>query len=71
VQLVAVLATIVFSAVGTFIVFKISALLTKGARVGSRVEETGLDEAVHGEYGFDFYWESKQVIVKKDKQPLN
>lgn len=52
-QLVAVLVTIAYSAIATYIVFKICALITKGARVSERQEDVGMDEALHGERAFD------------------
>jgi len=53
VQVKAVLVTVVFSAVMTAVVFKLSSLLTGGARVSEEVEIEGLDSAVHGEKGFN------------------
>ncbi|WP_457679335.1 ammonium transporter [Thermovibrio sp.] len=53
IQVKAVLTTIVYSAVMTAVVFKVSSLLTKGARVPEEVEIEGLDSAVHGEKGFN------------------
>lgn len=52
-QAVAVVITIAFSAIGTFFVFKISSFLTRGARVHSSEEITGLDETIHGEKSFN------------------
>ncbi len=51
-QLAATLITIVFTTVGTFIIFKLSAFLTKGARVGDEIEEKGIDIAYHKERSF-------------------
>ncbi len=42
-------ATIVFSAVGTFVVFKIAQLLTKGGRINEKLELEGMDIGYHGE----------------------
>jgi len=53
IQMKAVLITIIFSAVMTAVVFKVSSLLTGGARVPEEVEIEGLDSAVHGEKGFN------------------
>jgi Amt family ammonium transporter len=53
-QLIAVLATIAYSAVGTFIVYKISALITGGGRVTEREEDEGMDAAMHGEAADEF-----------------
>ncbi|HCL57683.1 MAG TPA: ammonia channel protein [Spirochaetia bacterium] len=52
IQLKGVGITIVFSAVLTFVIYKFSSLITRGARVDGTVEKIGLDEAVHGEKGF-------------------
>lgn len=53
IQIKAVLVTIVYSAVGTYIVFKIASMLTGGARVEDMDESVGLDEAAHGEKAFN------------------
>lgn len=53
IQVKAVLVTIVFSAIGTYVVFKISSILTGGARVDEMQESVGLDEACHGEKSFN------------------
>ncbi|MEO1654888.1 MAG: ammonium transporter [Bacteroidota bacterium] len=52
-QLVAVLVTILFSALATAAVFFVSSLITKGARVDAFIESEGLDKAYHGEQGFN------------------
>lgn len=52
-QLQAIILTIVYSAIGTAIVFAISSLLTKGGRVSEEVEHEGLDENIHGEQGLN------------------
>jgi Amt family ammonium transporter len=48
-QVKAIVLTIVYSAIGTTIVFYISSLLTGGARVSKEEEYEGLDEVTHGE----------------------
>lgn len=53
VQLKAVVITVLYSAVGTAIVFKVSAFLTRGGRVHAAIEHKGLDKMIHGEKGFD------------------
>ncbi len=53
VQFVAVLATIVYSLIGTFIVIKITSLITNGLRVSDEDELKGLDIAIHTEKGFE------------------
>ncbi len=52
IQIVATLISIVFSAVMTFILFKIVDAVC-GIRVGKRVEEEGLDIYEHGEAAYD------------------
>lgn len=53
VQLKAVVITIIYSAIATTLVFYLTSLLTKGARVDEAVEAIGLDEAYHKERGFN------------------
>jgi Amt family ammonium transporter len=53
VQLLAILMVIAYSAIATTIVYFVSAFITKGARVDEIMEKTGLDEAYHGERGFN------------------
>jgi Amt family ammonium transporter len=53
VQLLAILMVIAYSAIATTIVYFVSSFVTKGARVDERMEATGLDEAYHGEKGFN------------------
>lgn len=52
-QLMAVLVTIAYSAIATFIVFKLCAFVTRGARVSERDEDVGMDAAIHGERAYD------------------
>jgi Amt family ammonium transporter len=52
-QLFAVLVISAYSAVATFVVYKICAFITKGGRVSERQEDVGMDEALHGEKAFD------------------
>ncbi|MEO9870165.1 ammonium transporter [Ekhidna sp.] len=49
IQLKSVVATIVYSAAGTFIVFKTVALFTKGGRITEDMELEGMDIGYHGE----------------------
>lgn len=51
-QLIAIAATVLFSGLGTFIIFKISSILTRGARVKEEVEIKGIDLAYHREKSF-------------------
>ncbi len=48
-----VLVTMVFTAVVTAVVYFVASLLTGGGRVDEETETMGLDEAVHGERGFN------------------
>jgi Amt family ammonium transporter len=48
-QVTAVGATVVFTAIGTFILLKITGLLTGGLRVSEEEEREGLDVTQHGE----------------------
>lgn len=51
-QAVAVLITIAFVAVGTFVIGKVVGLLTGGLRASAEDEEAGLDVTEHGEVGY-------------------
>lgn len=51
-QIAAVLVTIGFSAVGTFVLFKLSSLITGGARIDEEMEMEGLDSSYHEESSF-------------------
>jgi Amt family ammonium transporter len=51
IQLVAVLATVAFSAIGTFVIVKVVEVVL-GLRVDSASEEVGLDLSVHGEAAY-------------------
>jgi len=51
IQLIAVGATIVYSGVGTFVLFKITDKLV-GVRADDRHEAIGLDETQHGETAY-------------------
>ncbi len=53
VQVESVLFTIVFTAIMTAILYFVSSILTGGARVDEETETMGLDEATHGERGFN------------------
>jgi Amt family ammonium transporter len=52
-QLLAVLVTIAYSAIATFIVYKVCSWITRGGRVSERQEDIGMDAALHGEQAFD------------------
>lgn len=51
-QGVAVLVTIIYSAVGSFVLFKVASWITNGARIDSFTEITGIDEVYHQEKSF-------------------
>ncbi len=53
VQFKAVGITIVYSAIGTSLIFRFCAFLTKGGRVNEIIEHKGLDSMIHGEKSFD------------------
>ncbi len=53
VQFVGVLATVVFTAVLTWVILKVTALLTGGLRVTEEQEQEGLDLVLHEERGYD------------------
>jgi ammonium transporter, Amt family len=53
IQVISIAATIVFTAIGTWIVVKITSAVTGGLRVEAESEVEGLDSAVHGERAFE------------------
>jgi Amt family ammonium transporter len=53
-QVKAVCLTLVWSGLGSVIIFKVVDLLTGGARVPEDAEQTGLDLAAHGERGYAY-----------------
>ena len=53
IQMISVVATAVFTAIGTLIVIFITKLLTGGLRVTEETEVAGLDSSIHGERGFE------------------
>jgi len=53
VQIESIIFTIVFTAIMTVILYFVSSILTGGARVDEETETMGLDEATHGERGFN------------------
>ncbi len=52
IQLIGVIATVVYTAIVTYIVFKATGMLTGGLRVNEESEEQGLDMSTHGERGY-------------------
>ena len=53
IQIISIVATAVFTAVGTIILIYITRLITGGLRVATESEIEGLDSALHGERGFE------------------
>jgi Amt family ammonium transporter len=53
IQIVSIVATAAFTAVGTLVVVYITKLVTGGLRVEEESEITGLDSAIHGERAFE------------------
>jgi Amt family ammonium transporter len=53
IQIISIVATAVFTAVGTLIIIYITKLLTGGLRVSEEIEVAGLDSSIHGERGFE------------------
>jgi Amt family ammonium transporter len=53
IQILSIIGTAVFSAVGTLIVIYITKLVTGGLRVTEDTEVAGLDSSIHGERGFE------------------
>ncbi len=53
IQIEGIVVTIIYTAIGTAIVFKIASILTGGARIEADAESQGLDEVAHGEKSFN------------------
>ena len=53
IQIISILATAIFTAIGTLIVVYITKLLTGGLRVDAENEVVGLDNTIHGERAFE------------------
>ena len=53
IQAISIVATIVFVAIGTWVVVLVTRLITGGIRVDEESEISGLDSAVHGERAFE------------------
>lgn len=53
IQIVSIVATAVYTAIGTLIVIYVTRAIIGGLRVSRESEITGLDHAVHGERGFE------------------
>ena len=52
-QVIAVAATIVFSGIGSAVLFRATTLITGGGRVADALEDQGMDIGYHGEKSFD------------------
>ena len=53
VQLVGIVSTFVYTAIATFIIFKVVGMITNGVRVSDDEESQGLDLADHNERGYE------------------
>jgi Amt family ammonium transporter len=53
IQAVSIVATIAFAASATFVVVIVTRIVTKGLRVESDSEISGLDNSIHGERAFE------------------
>ncbi len=53
IQLISIVATILYTAVGTYIVITATRMITGGLRVSREDEILGLDNAIHGERAFE------------------
>lgn len=53
IQIISIVATAVFTAIGTLVVIYITKLVTGGLRVTEENEVTGLDSSIHGERAFE------------------
>ncbi|HLL89933.1 MAG TPA: hypothetical protein VK324_11585, partial [Tepidisphaeraceae bacterium] len=53
-QLLATAVTVVFAGVGSFVLLKITGVVTGGLRLDEEDEYTGLDLSQHGESGYNF-----------------
>lgn len=54
VQVTGILATVVYTAVATFVIAKVTGVLTGGIRVSAEAETMGLDLAMHDETGYKY-----------------
>ena len=53
IQIQSVLVVTLYSALATFIIYKVISLLFGSGRISEEVEKDGMDMAYHGEKGFD------------------
>ena len=65
IQIVSILATAIFTAIGTLIVVYVTKLLTGGLRVDAENEVEGLDNTLHGERAFEI-----QLVINNRKSSI-
>jgi Amt family ammonium transporter len=53
IQAIGIVATVIYTALVTFIILKVSGLFTDGIRVTEEEEQRGLDHTLHGETGYN------------------
>ena len=53
IQMIGVIAVLVYTSIVTFVIFKVVAVLTRGLRVSEDEESEGLDIVSHEERGYD------------------
>ena len=53
IQMISVVVTIIYAAIGTFILASITKIFTRGLRVSDEEELKGLDNVAHGERAFE------------------
>jgi Amt family ammonium transporter len=53
IQIVSILATALYTAIGTFIIAHVTKMITGGLRVDIEEEIEGLDNSIHGERAFE------------------
>ena len=54
IQIIGVTATVVYTVIVTFVIFKVTGLLVNGLRVDEESEVQGLDVSTHDERGYHF-----------------
>ena len=53
IQIISIVATALYTAIGTFIVIHVTRFITSGLRVEEENEIVGLDNSIHGERAFE------------------
>ena len=56
IQFISIIATVVYSALGTLVIVYVTKFITGGLRVERDDEIMGLDGSLHGERAFEIYW---------------